>query len=77
MSYSAQLCVMPVNGHLIVVSNSEGLGKQEEIDHYTNPENITRLKLDVEIEETEEMKKSKAVSTDNSRFEKVTNLPIH
>lgn len=38
-----------------------GVGKQEEDDYYTAEENIQRRKLDVELEETEEIAKKREV----------------
>lgn len=38
-----------------------GLGKQEEDDYFTAEENIQRRKLDIEIEETEEIAKKREV----------------
>lgn len=38
-----------------------GLGKQEQDDYYTAEENIQRKKLDIEVEETEELAKKREV----------------
>lgn len=38
-----------------------GLGKQEEDDYFTSEENIQRKKLDIEVEETEELAKKREV----------------
>lgn len=38
-----------------------GLGKQEEDDYFTAEENIQRRKLDIEVEETEELVKKREV----------------
>lgn len=38
-----------------------GIGKQEEDDFYTAEENIQRKKLDIEVEETEELVKKREV----------------
>lgn len=38
-----------------------GLGKQEEDDYFTAEENIQRKKLDIEVEETEELVKKREV----------------
>lgn len=38
-----------------------GLGKQEEDDYFTAEENIQRRKLDIEVEETEELAKKREV----------------
>lgn len=42
-----------------------GLGKQEEDDYFTAEENIHRRKLDIEIEETEEIAKKREVCSQN------------
>jgi hypothetical protein len=42
-----------------------GLGKQEEDDYFTAEENIQRKKLDIEIEETEEIAKKREVCVQN------------
>ena len=38
-----------------------GIGKQEEDDYFTAGENIQRRKLDIEVEETEEVVKKREV----------------
>lgn len=38
-----------------------GLGKQEEDDYFTSEENIQRKRLDIEVEETEELAKKREV----------------
>lgn len=38
-----------------------GIGKQEEDDYFTAEENIQRKKLDIEVEETEELAKKREV----------------
>lgn len=38
-----------------------GLGKQEEDDYFTAEENIQRRKLEIEVEETEELVKKREV----------------
>lgn len=38
-----------------------GIGKQEEDDYFTAEENIQRKKLDIEVEETEEIAKKREV----------------
>lgn len=38
-----------------------GLGKQEEDDYFTAEENIQRRRLDIEVEETEELVKKREV----------------
>ena len=38
-----------------------GIGKQEEDDYFTAEENIQRRKLDIEVEETEEVAKKREV----------------
>lgn len=40
-----------------------GLGKQEQDDFYTAEENVHRKKLEVELEETEELVKRREVYT--------------
>eukprot|EP00959_Pyramimonas_sp_CCMP1952_P027309 574112-Pyramimonas_sp.AAC.1 len=44
----------PVRGGLDRWDKVGGVGKQEQIEHYTNEENIERKKLAIEVEETEE-----------------------
>ena len=38
-----------------------GIGKQEEDDYFTAEENIQRRKLDIEVEETEEVARKREV----------------
>jgi hypothetical protein len=38
-----------------------GVGKQEQDDYFTSEENIQRKKLEVEVEETEELTKKREV----------------
>lgn len=38
-----------------------GIGKQEEDDYYTAEENIQRRKLDIEVEETDEVARKREV----------------
>lgn len=48
-----------------------GVGKQEEDDFYTSEENVQRKKLDVELEETEEIAKKREVMAE--REQKIEN----
>lgn len=50
-----------------------GVGKQEQDDFYTAEENIHRKKLDVEVEETEELAKKREVCI-NSFYLQVYNV---
>jgi len=53
-----------------------GLGKKEIDDWYTDPNNITRKALDVEVEETEEikLKKKTILERDNARQQELTQI---
>ncbi|GFP87976.1 g patch domain-containing protein 8 [Phtheirospermum japonicum] len=44
-----------------------GLGKQEEDDYFTAEENIQRRKLDIEVEETEEIAKKREVTAEREQ----------
>ncbi|XP_047331574.1 septin and tuftelin-interacting protein 1 homolog 2-like [Impatiens glandulifera] len=52
-----------------------GVRKQEEDDFYTAKENIQRKKLDVELEETEEIAKKREISNSSSTKKKAK-IPI-